>query len=52
MEKRICGLASDAPGGRTHLQLVKDFILSFDADKDGKNSLTHDFFAQILGKSA
>jgi hypothetical protein len=37
---------------RETLQHGKDFILSFDADKDGKNSLTHDFFAQIQGKSA
>jgi hypothetical protein len=34
------------------LQHMKDFILSFDADKDGNNPLTRDFFAQIPSKKA
>jgi hypothetical protein len=53
VEKRNSG-ALPAPrlAVRNTLQRGKDFILSFDADKDGKNSLTHDFFAQISGKSA
>jgi hypothetical protein len=37
---------------RKTLQHGKDFILSFDGDKDGKNSLTHDFFAQIPNEKA
>jgi hypothetical protein len=52
VEKRNWG-ALPAPrlAVRNTLQLGKDFILSLDADKDGKNSLTHDFFTQMYGKT-
>jgi hypothetical protein len=33
-------------------QPEKDFILSLDADKREKNSLTHDFFAQMMRQKA
>jgi hypothetical protein len=53
VEKRNSGaLLAPRHRARESSQHGKDFILSFDADKDGKNSLTHDFFAQILIKSA
>jgi hypothetical protein len=53
VEKRNSGaLPTLRAWARQTLQHGKDFILSFDADKDGKNSLTRDFFAQISGEKA